>query len=569
MNSMKKLISFTFLTITLLCVSCKVAQLPIYDFEKSITVSEAGISTAHPEATQIGYDILKKGGNAVDAAIATQFALAVCYPVAGNIGGGGFMVYRDKNGFSTTLDFREMAPSKAFPDMYLDENGDAISELSRAGHLACGVPGSVGGMWEAFQKYSALKDWKALVQPSVDLANKGFKITEAQANKFNNRKDEFKKYNTSPNAFNSDKIWKPGDKLVQKDLGNTMAAIRDNGRAGFYQGWVADKIVDEMNRGNGIISHDDLKNYTAIWRDPVIGEYKDLKIISMPPPSSGGVFLVQMLDMIEPYNIGNYGLQSKEAVHLIVESERRAYADRATHLGDMDFYPVPLDDLMDQEYIHERMSDFDPTSATNSDEIMAGDFVESEQTTHFSIVDAAGNAVSITTTINTAYGNKVVVGGAGFFLNNEMDDFSAKPGVPNFFGLLGAEANKVEPGKRMLSSMTPTIVEQDGKLKLVVGTPGGSTIITSVYQTILNIFDFGLSPNEAVQQARFHHQWKPNLVFHEGDCLSDEVKKSLTDMGHELKKRGNIGRVEVIYVNDNGSLDVVADKRGDDHAMGY
>ncbi len=569
MVNFRKFSVLTCLSIILICFSCKVAKLPIYDFEKSLTAVNAGISSAHPEATEIGYTILKKGGNAIDAAIATQFALAVCYPVAGNIGGGGFMVYRENDGSATTLDFREMAPSKAHKDMYLDENGDAISELSRAGHLAAGVPGSVAGMWEAFLKYSALKDWKMLIQPSVDLANKGFRITEAQAKKFNSRKEVFKQYNTSPNPYNDDKIWKPGDKLVQKDLGKTMAAIRDNGRAGFYQGWVADKIVEEMERGNGIISHDDLKNYKAVWREPLIGEYKDLKIISMPPPSSGGVFLIQMLDMVEPYPLASYGLQSTEAIHLIVESERRAYADRATHLGDMDFYPVPIHELLDQSYIRERMANFDPDKATVSDDVLAGEFAESEQTTHFSIVDDQGNAVSITTTINTAYGNKVVVGGAGFFLNNEMDDFSAKPGVPNFFGLLGAEANKIEPGKRMLSSMTPTIVEKDGALKLVVGTPGGSTIITSVYQTILNIFEFGLNPTQAVQQARFHHQWKPNLIFHEADCITEEVKTSLIDKGHELKDRGSIGRVEVIYVNDNGTLEVVADRRGDDHAMGY
>ena len=557
------------MSILLLCISCNVSKLPIYGFEKSLTVENAGISTAHPEATKIGNSILKQGGNAIDAAIATQFALAVCYPVAGNIGGGGFMVYRDKDGFAITLDFREMAPSKAHKDMYLDENGDAISELSRAGHLAAGVPGSVAGMWEAFLNYSELKDWPKLVQPSIDLANKGFRITEAQAKKFNDRKAEFKQYNTSPNPYNDDKIWKPGDKLVQKDLGKTMTAIRDSGRDGFYEGWVADKIVEEMNRGNGIISHEDLKNYKAIWREPLVGEYKDLKIISMPPPSSGGVFLIQMLDMVEPYPLASYGLQSAEAIHLIVESERRAYADRATHLGDMDFYPVPIDELLSQSYINERMADFDPDKATVSDDVMAGEFAESEQTTHFSIVDSQGNAVSVTTTINTAYGNKVVVGGAGFFLNNEMDDFSAKPGVPNFFGLLGAEANKIEPGKRMLSSMTPTIVEKDGALKLVVGTPGGSTIITSVYQTILNIFEFGLNPTQAVQQPRFHHQWKPNLVFHEADCITENVKQSLTEKGHTLKDRGSIGRVEAIYVNENGTLEVVADKRGDDHAMGF
>jgi len=556
------------LTVSLV-LGCSTTKLPVYDYKKSIAVSTAAVVSAHPAATQIGYDILKLGGNAVDAAIATQFALAVCYPVAGNIGGGGFMVYRGKNGDTTTLDYREMGPGKAFADMYLDENGDAVSEMSRAGHLAAGVPGSVDGMWTAFQKYSALKDWSTLVEPSVQLAKKGFKITKAQADKFNSYKERFIKYNTVANQYNSDKVWKPGDKLVQEDLAMTFEAIRDHGRDGFYQGVVADKIVEEMERGGGIISHQDLKNYKSVWRDPIIGEYKNLKVISMPPPSSGGVFLIQMLEMVEPYDLPEMGMHTAESVHLIVESERRAYADRATHLGDMDFYPVPLENLLDKEYITERMLDYNPLKATVSEEILAGDFAESEQTTHFSIIDDEGNAVSITTTINTGFGNKVVVGGAGFFLNNEMDDFSAKPGVPNAFGLLGAEANKIEPGKRMLSSMTPTIVEEDGKLRLIVGTPGGSTIITSVYQTILNIFEFGMSATHAVQAPRFHHQWKPDMIMHESDCFNLATKTSLMNKGHELRDRGKIGRVDAIYIHDDGRIEAVADRRGDDHAMGY
>ena len=556
------------LTVSLV-LGCSTTKLPVYDYKKSIAVSTAAVVSAHPAATQIGYDILKLGGNAVDAAIATQFALAVCYPVAGNIGGGGFMVYRGKNGDTTTLDYREMGPGKAFADMYLDENGDAVSEMSRAGHLAAGVPGSVDGMWTAFQKYSALKDWSTLVEPSVQLAKKGFKITKAQADKFNSYKERFIKYNTVANQYNSDKVWKPGDQLVQEDLAMTFEAIRDHGRDGFYQGVVADKIVEEMERGGGIISHQDLKNYKSVWRDPIIGEYKNLKVISMPPPSSGGVFLIQMLEMVEPYDLPEMGMHTAESVHLIVESERRAYADRATHLGDMDFYPVPLENLLDKEYITERMLDYNPLKATVSEEILAGDFAESEQTTHFSIIDDEGNAVSITTTINTGFGNKVVVGGAGFFLNNEMDDFSAKPGVPNAFGLLGAEANKIEPGKRMLSSMTPTIVEEDGKLRLIVGTPGGSTIITSVYQTILNIFEFGMSATHAVQAPRFHHQWKPDMIMHESDCFNLATKTSLMNKGHELRDRGKIGRVDAIYIHDDGRIEAVADRRGDDHAMGY
>lgn len=559
------------LMVCALCIlSCKTKSLlPLYKLDKSIIAPSAAVVSAHPEATKIGLEVLRDGGNAVDAAIAVQFALAVCYPVAGNIGGGGFMIYRGNDGETAALDFREMAPSKAFSDMYLDDNGDPISDLSLIGHMASGVPGTVDGMVKAFEKYSKLKDWKRLVQPSVDLAANGFKLTERQSKNLNKYMEKFVAYNTAPNAFTARKMWKTGDLLKQTNLSKTMAAIRDQGEDGFYKGWVADKIVEEMQRGNGIISHQDLENYESKWRDPVIDSYKGHNIISMPPPSSGGIILVQMLKMIEPFDIGQYDFQSQEAVHLIVESERRAYADRAIHLGDPDYYNVPLAELVDPTYTASRMANFNMEKASVSDSISNGTFEESEQTTHFSIVDEYGNATSVTTTINTGYGSKVVVGGAGFLLNNEMDDFSAKPGVPNFFGLLGAEANKIEPGKRMLSSMTPTIIEKDNKLKLVVGTPGGSTIITSVYQVILNILEFEMTATDAVHSPRFHHQWKPDLVFLEEDCLSEEVKSELTKKGHTLKPRGKIGKVEAIYVRPDGSLEAVADTRADDHAMGY
>lgn len=525
--------------------------------------------TAHPEATKVGYDILKAGGNAVDAAIGVQFALAVCYPVAGNIGGGGFMVYRGKNGECAALDFRESAPAAAFTDMYLDAEGNAISDLSRNGHLASGVPGTVDGMVKAYKKYSKLKDWYLLVQPAVDLAEKGFALTERQANNFNKYQDQFKKLNTTKNAFTSKKKWSKGELFVQEDLAKVMSAIKEGGENGFYKGWVADKIIEEMNRGNGIITHQDLIDYNAKWRKPIKESYKQYNIISMPPPSSGGIVLVQMLKMLERFNIGQYEFQSPQAVHLMVEAERRAYADRATHLGDPDYYNVPMKEMLKDKYIAKRLEDFSFVQASDSEDISEGNFKESEQTTHFSIVDKEGNAVSLTTTINTGYGSKVVVGGAGFFLNNEMDDFSAKPGVPNYFGLLGAEANKIEPGKRMLSSMTPTIVEERGKLRLVVGTPGGSTIITSVYQTILNILEFGMSPKDAVHSPRFHHQWKPDKIFLEEGCLTPYTKEILVKMGHTIEERGKIGKVEAIYINDDGTIDAVADNRGDDHAMGY
>ena len=546
---------------------------------KEVIANKAGIATAHPAATQIGLDILKAGGNAIDAAIATQFALAVCYPVAGNIGGGGFMVIRNADGTNATLDFREMAPSAAHKDMYLDKNGDVIKGLSTYGHLASGVPGSVAGMIEAFNKYSKLKDWRQLVQPSVDLAAEGVELTTREADALNRYKERFLKANTRPTRFVKDGEWTNGEILYQPELAKVLEAVRDRGFDGFYKGWVADSIVAEMERGGGIVSLDDLANYEAKWREPLIGEYRGHTIISMPPPSSGGIALQQLLGSIESYDIGSYGLHSTEAVHLMVEAERRVYADRAIHLGDSDYYDVPLEGLIQDVYNQDRMKSFDANKASISTDIEAGTPApkESDQTTHFSIVDEYGNAVSLTTTINTGYGSKVVVGGAGFFLNNEMDDFSSKPGVPNFFGLIGNEANSIQPGKRMLSSMTPTIVlDPGGNLKIVVGTPGGSTIITSVFQTIVNILDFNMNATEATQACRFHHQWLPDLTFYEPECFNDELMNQLTDMGHKLMSRaeltggnGLIGKIETILINDEGKLEVAADRRANDTAMGY
>ena len=569
--SIKYLLIFLAFSITIISCKNKIrqAETPVYELNKSIVSDSAMVASAHFMASEIGKSILKKGGNAIDAAIAIQFALDVCYPVAGNIGGGGFMVYRSKDGEVATLDYREKAPLAASADMYLDENGDADLSKSQLGHLAVGVPGSVDGMVSAFEKYSKLKDWKTLVQPSVDMARNGFQLTERQAKNLNNGKKAFKKANSKPNLFSSDKIWIKGELLVQEDLAKVYEAIRDNGREGFYSGWVADSLVAEMNRGNGIITLEDLKLYKAKWRAPVSGNYKGHTVYSMPPPSSGGILLVQMLEMLEDYDLSEMGFHSKEAIHLITEVERRAYADRAAHLGDMDFYPVPLKQLSDSIYCRERMLDFNPKKASLSENISEGSFKESEQTTHFNVVDKEGNAVSITTTLNGGYGSKVVVAGTGILLNNEMDDFSAKPGTPNMFGLIGAEANKIEPEKRMLSSMTPAIVEKDGKLLLVVGTPGGSTIITSVLQTTINILDYGMNANDAVQSARFHHQWLPNVVTVEKDMIGAELSNALEEMGHKITPRGNIGRVEAILINKDGKLEGAADKRGDDHAAGY
>lgn len=570
---MKNIFYLTIILTILTFSNCKTKQLKgsskVYDLDKAISVQNAAVVSAHHVASEIGKSILLKGGNAVDAAIAVQFALDVAYPVAGNIGGGGFMVYREANGAVHTLDFREKAPLAATADMYLDENGDADLNKSQLGHLAVGVPGSVDGMVQAFDKFSKLKDWKALVQPSIDIARNGFKLTERQANNLNRNKEKFLKANSRPNQFSNPKPFTAGEVLIQEDLAKVYESIRDQGREGFYSGWVADAFVAEMERGNGIITHEDLKKYRAKWRNPVSGYYDDYKVYSMAPSSSGGVLLIQMLEMLEDYDLKEMGFHSPEAVHLIAEVERRAFADRAKHLGDTDFYPVPLQEMMDSLYCRERMENFDPNKASISSEIFAGNFKESEQTTHFSIVDAEGNAVSITTTLNGGYGSKVIVNGTGIFLNNEMDDFSAKPGTPNMFGLIGAEANKIEPEKRMLSSMTPSIIEKDGKLLMVVGTPGGSTIITSVLQVALNVMEFGMNASDAVQSPRFHHQWLPDMIMTEKAVFSDDLTKALENKGHKIKERGSIGKVEAIVIKADGSLDAAADKRGDDHAAGY
>lgn len=557
-----------FFGILLFMLSCdKKPHFSQYNISKQVFADSAMVVSAHPVATQIGIDILKAGGNAVDASIAVQFVLAVCYPAAGNIGGGGFMLFRDKNGNVSALDYREMAPAKATEKMFLDENGNAIMDKSIYGQLAAGVPGSVAGMYEAFQKYSQLKDWKKLVQPAIDVANNGFLLTLREIESLNSNDSIFQKVNGRKTEFNNQK-WKPGDVLIQKDLAETLTEIRDKGVDGFYKGKVADLIVKEMGN-TGMITHDDLLNYKAIWRVPIHFNYKGHKIHSMPPPSSGGIILNQLLKSIEPFDIKAMGFQSPEAVHLMVEAERRAYADRSKHLGDADYFKVPQEQITDSNYIAQRMKDFNASKATLSADINAGIVKESEQTTHLNIIDKDGNAVAVTTTLNGSYGSYVVVDGAGFILNNEMDDFSVKPGTPNLYGLVGAEANKIEAGKRMLSSMTPTIVEKNGKVKMIVGTPGGSTIITSVFQTLVNVLDFDMSAAKAVTSPRFHHQWLPDSIQVEKDCLSPKTRTEIESLGHKFKPRGNIGRVEAILIHEDGKIEGAADTRGDDDAKGY
>ncbi len=528
------------------------------------------VVTAHPEASKVGVEILKKGGNAIDASIAVQFALAVVYPNAGNIGGGGFLVYRDAKGKTDALDYREKAPLKASEDMYWDKNGNAITDLSLYGQFAAGVPGTVDGMVKAHEKYGKL-NWKELVQPAINLAQKGFKITKQQASELTNKHNDFVKYNSKTNALTSKSSWKEGDLLIQKDLANTLELIQQKGRAGFYEGKTADLIVKEMKRGNGIISHEDLKEYQSVWRTPVSGNYKGLKVISMPPPSSGGIALVSLFQSIEDYPINKWGFQADSTIQVMVEAERRVYADRAEHLGDPDFIKVPQKQLLDKSYNVNRMKDFSFDKATPSSAIKAGEIIgkESMETTHYVIVDKDGNAASVTTTLNNSYGSLVVVEGAGFLLNDEMDDFSVKPGTPNLYGLVGGKANAIEPSKRMLSSMTPSILEKDGKLFMVVGTPGGSTIITSVFQAILNVVDFGMTMQEAVAAPRFHHQWLPDQIDYEPNAISENVRESLKQKGYTLKERKPYGRVEGILVNSDKTYQAGADPRGDDKAVGY
>jgi gamma-glutamyltranspeptidase/glutathione hydrolase len=538
-----------------------------YSGSKKFVGRNGAVVSAHPLASKVGVEIMKLGGNAFDAAIATQLALAVVYPGAGNIGGGGFMVATLSNGTTLALDYREMAPSSASRDMYLDNSGNVVAGKSINGHLSSGVPGTVAGLF-ATSKYGRL-NFKKLIQPAIDLAEKGFVISEREASSLNGIQDDLNTYNTSPSAFQKKEKWKAGDTLIQKDLANTLIRIREQGAKGFYEGKTAQLTVDEMKRGGGIISTDDLKNYQAKWRTPHSFIYKGYTVVGMPMPSSGGILLHQMLKMVEDKPLPSYGFLSPQSVQLMTEVERRAFADRAEYMGDADFYKVPEDKLTSDAYLRERMKDYRPNEAGSSEQIRAGVLLkESEQTTHLSVIDAEGNAVAVTTTLNNSYGSKTVVGGAGFFLNDEMDDFSAKPGVPNLYGAVGGEANAIVPGKRMLSAMTPTIVLQNGKPFLVMGTPGGTTIPTSVFQTIVDIIDFKMSTEDAVYKPKFHHQWLPDTVSIER-TFPKETKAALEKMGYRVVERGAIGRTEVIRVLPDGSFEAVADNRGDDAAEGF
>ena len=497
--------------------------------------SEHGmVSSRSAWASQVGADILSQGGNAVDAAVAVGFALAVTYPSAGNLGGGGFMVINLADGTVVTNDHREKAPGKATRDMYLDEDGQVIKGLSTRSHLAVGVPGTVDGLLSVLEKYGTMSR-ADVVTPAIKLASEGIRLDRDLAGQLKRRLKDFARYPASMAVFSKNgEPYVQGELFKQPDLAATLKRIRRHGRDGFYKGRTADLLVAEMQANDGLISHEDLQAYQSVWREPVRGRYRGYEIVSMPPPSSGGVLLVQMLNMLESVDLAELGFGSAAAIHAMIEAERRAYADRAEYLGDPDYFPVPVETLISREYAAKRFADFNPKAASRSADIGAGSIpLESPDTTHASVMDAMGNAVAYTTTLNLSYGAKMVAAGTGFLLNNEMDDFSAKENAPNFYGLLGRQANAIEPGKRMLSSMTPTIVRKDNKPLLATGSPGGSTIITTTMQVILNIIDHQMGVAEAVASPRFHHQWMPDRVMMERRAFSPDTLKLLKAMGHE------------------------------------
>ncbi|HZV68138.1 MAG TPA: gamma-glutamyltransferase [Saprospiraceae bacterium] len=552
------------------CNACRIT--PLYDIHKSATGKNGMVVTVHPLATEIGLNILKQGGNAADASIAVQFALAVVYPRAGNIGGGGFLVYHKADGEIISLDYRERAPLSAYRDMYLDSTGNVIEGLSREGILAAGIPGTVGGLEEMYTSLSKLHDWPALIQPAIQLAENGFKITKAEADRLNEFHDLFTRLNPPEMPFLSEKKWKAGDRLVQKELAATLSLIAQKGSSGFYDGSNADRLESFSKSRNGFITKSDLLSYKAKWRKPIHTHWREYDIYSMGLPSSGGIVMGQILKMIENKLVDSLGYRDPYNIHLIIEAERRAYADRALYLGDEDYFHVPVDSILSSAYIKDRFSDFNENHASSSgtgDSAFYKFSKEHFETTHLSIVDGEGNAASVTTTLNDNYGCKIWVPGGGYFLNNEMDDFSCKPGVPNLFGLIGAEANAICPGKRMLSSMTPTLVKKDGKLWMVLGTPGGSTIITSVLQVFLNVAAYGMNIDTAVQSSRFHHQWLPDEIMHEKNAFSPGLIDSLTKMGYKLRALEALGLIEAVMLDNDGVLHGAADRRSDDHAAGY
>ena len=568
---MRKLFGLLIITI-LSFTSCKKERvLEIIQTGKRGVISEnAMVVSARQEASKIGADILKKGGNAFDAMMATELALAVTYPVAGNIGGGGFLVYRLADGTKGALDYREKAPIGALKDMYLDEHGNVIKGKSTTGSLAIGVPGTIAGIFKAQEKFGKL-DVETIIQPVIELSENGYIVTEKQARRFKSKDSIFQVVNGKEILYNKNIL--AGTRIQNTALANTLKRIAKNGRNEFYSGETARILVDFLKSRGSIITLDDLNKYESKWRDPITFQYDDLVITSMSPPSSGGICLSQIMTMIEPFDLADYGHNQLKTIQVLVEAEKRAYADRSYYLGDPDFVQIPTETLLSQVYLEQRMKNFSFNRATPADSISHGTIIgyESDETTHYSIVDQFGNAIAVTTTLNAGFGSKVFVDELGIFLNNEMDDFSSKPGVPNYFGLIGAEANSIVAEKRMLSSMTPTIIEKDGELYMSVGTPGGSTIITSVLQTILNVHEFGLSMQKAVDAPRFHNQWLPDEIRMEPNAFDPSIIKQLEAKGYSinLTRSPVIGKVDGILILDDGRLEGGADSRGDDTAIGF